>query len=65
MFIGITILGETAPPPLWATPADTYRPCPDLACGASTADRDEQFHTVTVYTLTEPALPWWTTIEIH
>ncbi|MCX4097005.1 hypothetical protein [Nocardia sp. alder85J] len=64
MFIGTTIHGETSPTPLHAVPADTYRPCDHPACHTPHG-RDEDFHTVTVHTLTEPALPWWTTVEIH
>ncbi|MCX4095071.1 hypothetical protein [Nocardia sp. alder85J] len=62
MFFGFTVAGESSPMPLHAVAADSYRPCSSPECAG---DRDEDFHTVTVYTLTEPVLPWWTTVEIH
>ncbi|MQY24592.1 hypothetical protein [Nocardia aurantia] len=64
MFLGITVAGELSPMPLHAVAADTYRPCVNETCKTPTS-REEDYHTVTVYTLTEPVLPWWTTVEIH
>ncbi|WP_155981825.1 hypothetical protein [Nocardia sp. BMG111209] len=62
MFFGFTVAGESSPMPLYGAAADTYRPCSTPECAG---DREEDFHTVTVYTLTEPVFPWWTTVEIH
>ncbi|MEV5835564.1 hypothetical protein [Nocardia sp. NPDC052112] len=45
---------------LTAVAADTYRPCRQCP-----GDYEADFHTVTVYRVTVPAVPWWLTLEIH
>lgn len=45
---------------LTAVAADTYRPCQQCP-----GDYEADFHTVTVYLVTAPAVPWWLTLEIH
>ncbi|WP_019928116.1 hypothetical protein [Nocardia sp. BMG111209] len=63
-FVGLTVAGDTSPMSLRAVATDTYQSCAIPTCGTP-ADLEQGDHAVTVYTLTEPALPWWSTVEIH